>query len=69
MRSSARRATDWWCCTDELTKPAELISIKKDGSDPRPITHLNDARCSAIEWGPYEQFSFQGRTATPSTDS
>jgi dipeptidyl aminopeptidase/acylaminoacyl peptidase len=45
---------------DELTKPAELISIKKDGSDPRPITHLNDARCSAIEWGPYEQFSFQG---------
>jgi dipeptidyl aminopeptidase/acylaminoacyl peptidase len=45
---------------DTLNQPAELFSIKLDGSGLRQITHLNDARVKAITWGAYEQFSFKG---------
>ncbi len=45
---------------DTLDSPAELYSIKRDGSDLRPITKLNAARVAKIEWGQYEQFSFKG---------
>ncbi|HEX3762539.1 MAG TPA: S9 family peptidase, partial [Kofleriaceae bacterium] len=45
---------------DTLTSPAELYSVKPDGSDLRPVTHLNDARAKAITWGDYQQFSFKG---------
>jgi dipeptidyl aminopeptidase/acylaminoacyl peptidase len=45
---------------DTLKSPAELYTAKLDGSDPRQITHLNDARVKAITWGDYEQFSFKG---------
>ena len=41
--------------------PAELFSVKPDGSDLRQLTHLNDERRQAkIAWGDYEQFSFKG---------
>jgi dipeptidyl aminopeptidase/acylaminoacyl peptidase len=45
---------------DTLRQPAELFTVKLDGSDPRQITHFNDARVKAITWGEYEQFSFKG---------
>ncbi len=45
---------------DTLRMPAELFSVKLDGSDLRQLTHLNDARVKAIAWGDYEQFSFKG---------
>jgi dipeptidyl aminopeptidase/acylaminoacyl peptidase len=45
---------------DTLKSPAELYSVKLDGSDLKQITHLNDARAKAITWGDYEQFSFKG---------
>jgi dipeptidyl aminopeptidase/acylaminoacyl peptidase len=45
---------------DTLKLPDELFTIKPDGSELKQITHLNDARVKAIEWGDYEQFSFKG---------
>ncbi len=45
---------------DTLRQPAELFTIKPDGSDQRQVTHVNDARVAAITWGEYEQFSFTG---------
>ncbi|MEO8700098.1 MAG: S9 family peptidase, partial [Kofleriaceae bacterium] len=45
---------------DTLVMPAELFSVKPDGSDLKQITHFNDARVKKIEWGAYEQFSFKG---------
>ena len=45
---------------DTLKSPAELYSVKLDGSDLKQLTHFNDARAKAITWGDYEQFSFKG---------
>ena len=45
---------------DTLTSPAELYSVKADGSDLRQVTHFNDERVKKITWGQYEQFSFKG---------
>jgi len=45
---------------DTLKLPDELFTVKPDGSELKQITHLNDARVKAIEWGDYEQFSFKG---------
>lgn len=45
---------------DTLRQPAELFSIKLDGSDLKQITRFNDARVKGITWGDYEQFSFKG---------
>ncbi len=45
---------------DSLTAPAEIYSIKPDGTDARPITHLNHARMAAARIGKPEQFSFKG---------
>src|SRR5262249_49669070 len=45
---------------DTLRMPAELFTVKPDGSDLRQLTHLNDARVAKIAWGDYEQFSFKG---------
>ncbi|HMG22254.1 MAG TPA: S9 family peptidase, partial [Kofleriaceae bacterium] len=45
---------------DTLRSPAELYSVKPDGSDLRQLTHFNDARVKAITWGDYQQFSFKG---------
>ena len=45
---------------DTLTQPAEVWSIKPDGTDLRQVTHFNDVRVKGIAWGGYEQFSFKG---------
>ncbi|HMG54958.1 MAG TPA: S9 family peptidase, partial [Kofleriaceae bacterium] len=45
---------------DTLRSPAELYSVKPDGSDLRQLPHFNDARAKAITWGDYQQFSFKG---------
>ena len=45
---------------DTLVMPAELFSVRADGSDLRQLTHLNDARVAQIAWGKYEQFTFKG---------
>lgn len=45
---------------DTLKQPAELFTVKPDGTDLRPLTRLNDARVKAITWGDYEQYSFKG---------
>ncbi|HWO18296.1 MAG TPA: S9 family peptidase [Kofleriaceae bacterium] len=45
---------------DTLKMPAELFSVKPDGSDLRQITKLNEERTKKIEWGEYEQFTFKG---------
>lgn len=45
---------------DTLKSPAELYSIRPDGSELRAITKLNEARVKNIDWGDYEQFSFKG---------
>ncbi len=45
---------------DTLVQPAELFSIRPDGSDLKQLTHFNDERVKKITWGAYEQFSFKG---------
>src|SRR5690606_4436008 len=45
---------------DTLKMPAELFSVKPDGTELRQLTKLNDARTKKITWGEYEQFSFKG---------
>jgi dipeptidyl aminopeptidase/acylaminoacyl peptidase len=43
-----------------LKSPAELWSVKPDGSDARVLTHLNDEAVAAARMGDYEQYSFTG---------
>jgi dipeptidyl aminopeptidase/acylaminoacyl peptidase len=45
---------------DTLKMPVEILTVKPDGSELKQITHLNDARVKAVQWGDYEQFSFKG---------
>jgi dipeptidyl aminopeptidase/acylaminoacyl peptidase len=45
---------------DTLKMPVEIFTVKPDGSELKQITHLNDARVKAVQWGDYEQFSFKG---------
>jgi dipeptidyl aminopeptidase/acylaminoacyl peptidase len=45
---------------DTLKLPAELFSVRADGSELMQLTHLNDARVAQIAWGDYQQFSFPG---------
>ncbi|MFN0205027.1 MAG: prolyl oligopeptidase family serine peptidase [Planctomycetota bacterium] len=45
---------------DTLTSPVEIVSVAKDGSGMKPVTTINAARCSQIEWGAFEQFTFTG---------
>jgi dipeptidyl aminopeptidase/acylaminoacyl peptidase len=45
---------------DTLVAPAELFTVKDNGSEMHALTHLNDARVAGITWGAYEQFSFKG---------
>ena len=45
---------------DTMRLPAELFTVKPDGSDLRQLTHFNDDRVKAIAWGEPEQFSFKG---------
>jgi dipeptidyl aminopeptidase/acylaminoacyl peptidase len=45
---------------DTLTGPAELQTVKPDGSDLRPLTHVNAARLADVKLGEPEQFTFKG---------
>jgi dipeptidyl aminopeptidase/acylaminoacyl peptidase len=45
---------------DSLRQPAELFTMKLDGSDLKQITALNKDRVAKISFGDYEQFSFKG---------
>ncbi len=45
---------------DDLGSPAEIWSMKPDGSDAKPVTRVNADRVAGIEWGAWEQFSFPG---------
>ena len=45
---------------DTLTNPAEIWVSGFDGRAPKPITHVNDARVAAIDWGEPQQFTFDG---------
>ena len=45
---------------DNLRSPAELYSVKPDGSDVRKITQLNAEKLAVARMGEYEQFSFKG---------
>ncbi|MET0594062.1 MAG: S9 family peptidase, partial [Polyangiaceae bacterium] len=45
---------------DSLRNPSEIWTADLDGKGARPLTHINDARVAAIEWGEPEQFEFTG---------
>ena len=45
---------------NNLHSPAELYSIKPDGSDTRAITVINAEKIATARMGEYEQFSFKG---------
>jgi len=45
---------------DDLRSPAELWSVRPDGSDARALTRVNAAAVAAARMGDYEQFSFTG---------
>jgi len=45
---------------DHLKSPAELYSVRPDGSDPRPVTRINAQKVAAARMGDCEQFSFAG---------
>jgi dipeptidyl aminopeptidase/acylaminoacyl peptidase len=45
---------------DSLRNPAEVWTADLDGKGARPLTHINDARVAAIDWGETEQFEFAG---------
>ena len=43
-----------------LGSPAELHSVRPDGSDAKQITHINGEQLEAARMGDYEQFTFLG---------
>jgi dipeptidyl aminopeptidase/acylaminoacyl peptidase len=45
---------------DHLQSPAELYSVRPDGTDVRRITEINSEKLSCVRMGEYEQFSFSG---------
>ncbi len=45
---------------DSLKMPAELFTMKPDGSDVKQLTNFNKDRVAKIAWGEYEQFTFKG---------
>jgi len=45
---------------DNLKSPAELFSVKADGSDIKQLTQINAEKIAAARMGDYEQFSFKG---------
>jgi dipeptidyl aminopeptidase/acylaminoacyl peptidase len=45
---------------DSLQSPAEIWTAGLDGKGARALTHTNDARVAAIEWGATEPFEFVG---------
>ncbi len=58
---SARRAGDRLLFSrDTLNMPAELFTVKADGSGLSQVTKLNGERLSKISFGASEQFTFKG---------
>ena len=47
-------------CRDDLRHPAEVWSVRRDGSGLTQLTHLNQERLAALRMGEPEQFQFQG---------
>jgi dipeptidyl aminopeptidase/acylaminoacyl peptidase len=45
---------------DTLVSPAELFTVRPDGSDLKAVTRINADRVAKIDWPSYEQFSFTG---------
>ena len=45
---------------DHLKSPAELYTVKPDGSDLKQITFLNKDQLAAARMGDFEQFNFKG---------
>ncbi|HEX5759239.1 MAG TPA: S9 family peptidase [Thermoanaerobaculia bacterium] len=45
---------------ESLEGPAELWSVRPDGSDPRPLTAINRDRLEGVALGSAEQFHFPG---------
>jgi dipeptidyl aminopeptidase/acylaminoacyl peptidase len=45
---------------NSLTSPAEVYSVKADGTDEQPVTRINDAKVAAVRLGEPEQISFKG---------
>jgi dipeptidyl aminopeptidase/acylaminoacyl peptidase len=45
---------------EHLRSPAELFSVKRDGSDIKALTRINAARVAAADMGEPTQFSFLG---------
>jgi dipeptidyl aminopeptidase/acylaminoacyl peptidase len=43
-----------------LLGPTELFTVARDGSDVRPVTHINAERVAAARFGQPEQFTFKG---------
>jgi len=45
---------------DDLQSPAELFSIKPEGTEPDQISHINKSKLAAARMGDFEQFTFKG---------
>jgi dipeptidyl aminopeptidase/acylaminoacyl peptidase len=45
---------------DDLKSPADLWSVRVDGSDPRQLTRVNEEALARVRFGDYEQFEFAG---------
>ncbi len=45
---------------DDLKSPAELYTVKSDGSGRTQITHINAEQLDSVRMGDFEQFSFSG---------
>ena len=45
---------------DHLKGPAELYTVKPDGSELKQITKINDDKIAAARMGDFEQFNFKG---------
>jgi dipeptidyl aminopeptidase/acylaminoacyl peptidase len=50
---------------DTLKLPAELFTVKPDGSDAKQITFFNKDRLAKLTFGDYEQFTFKGAKGDP----
>jgi len=45
---------------NSLTSPAEIYSVKADGTDEQPVTQINAAKVAAVRLGVPERFTFPG---------
>ncbi|MFQ5462154.1 MAG: prolyl oligopeptidase family serine peptidase [Phycisphaerae bacterium] len=45
---------------DHLNAPTELFTVKPDGSNPVPLTRINEKKMAATRLGTFESFTFSG---------